>query len=179
MLTHEVFNFAQTNMRVPEMYLQVELVVAKLIASAGTVLTVDALKRKVASTTVDPRLSRYGDVMWQRCLTYLQDCGILLFDSVNNRVCLQPEVVLRLLGGLLLGNPSNKTRWNTCVEREALLAKLRSLHPLSRSTDQQLVDMVQFMEGINLCWALSERERQVRSALCKVYSLGHCTALQS
>lgn len=151
------------------MFRQVESVVAQLTREGNaTVMDLATFKQKVIGIIVDPRIGRYGDYMWTRCMSYLNDCGTLLYNSTTNNVCVQPEVILRLIGTIGVP-PASQRRVYTLgprhvhtMSRPAVLSRMRSLHPLSQCTEADLLKMLSFMQEQELCFELDERERTVR-----------------
>ena len=147
---------------------QVDSAVAQLAQGSATVMDLATFKRKIVSIIVDPRIGRYGDYMWARCMSYLNDCGTLLYNSTTKNVCVQPEAILRLIGTIGVPPASQRRvyalgpRHVHTVSRGAVLSRLRSLHPLSHCSDTDLLKLLGFMQEQELCFELDERERTVR-----------------
>lgn len=152
------------------MFRQVDLAIGGIAQTSATVMDVNVFKRKVVASVVDPRIGRYGDFMWSLCLAYLHDCGSLLYNPASKHVCVQPESILKLIG--LIGMPTAAQR-RTYVQtlgprpvhtmpRSTLLSRMRSLHSLSHCSEADLLRLLGFMQELELCFELDERERTVR-----------------
>lgn len=152
------------------MFRQVEQAVITIAQASATVMDLPSFKKKVTALVVDPRIGRYGDFMWQRCLTFLQDYGVALYNAQTKTVCVQPEAILRLIAAIGIPPAVQQrgyfqqlsARPLPTIPRAVVLSRLRSLHPLSHCSEADLIRLLSFMEGIELCFALNDRERAVR-----------------
>lgn len=125
--------------------MQVEHSLATSSVPLPSVMDVATFKKKAIATIVDPRLAKYGDMMWTRCIQYLHETGSVLYSMKCNSICIQPDGLLRVVGAL-----SRRSELGV-VPVSVLVSAIRNQHVFSRTSEpelQQILDVLEQELGI-------------------------------
>lgn len=145
----------EANARVPDFFRQLEQFVVS--SQLAPVLDFATFKRSAIAGIVDPRIIRYGDLMWIRGIHYLHETGAVLRSANSSNICLQPDGLIRLIAEISRRGTSGIMSTNT------LMIILRNQHAFSRATHMELQKLLELMESDLGILRLNEQECAVRS----------------